>query len=63
MKIPFLEPVASQQTNRGIPNSKKGSILKNLVPLMPPTRAQFWQDLDVNDTAESDMTSGFEEAA
>ncbi|GFR59266.1 U-box domain-containing protein 16 [Elysia marginata] len=34
---------------RGIPASKKEGIVKTLCPLMPRSRAVFWEDLPTND--------------
>lgn len=38
--------------SRGIPQNKKDTIIKNLCPLMPENRKQFWIDLPVNDVAD-----------
>jgi hypothetical protein len=34
--------------NRGIPAQKKNDILKNLSPLMPQNRRNFWQNLSIS---------------
>ena len=36
---------SSKNSNRGLQAVKKGKIIKDLVPLMPASRRQFWQDL------------------
>ena len=35
---------------RGIPTAKKVDIQTKLMPLMPPTRHQFWKSLKTSDT-------------
>lgn len=37
---------------RGIPTSKKEGIVKNLCPLMPRSRALFWEQLPTTDEAD-----------
>lgn len=37
---------------RGIPQNKKDTIIKNLCPLMPENRKQFWHKMPVGDVAD-----------
>ena len=50
-KLP-MELKTSHDGDRGIPPAKKRRILKNLVPLMPTTRAQFWHDIATNENVK-----------
>ena len=44
---------------RGIKNERKQRILKDIVPLIPPNRQDFWKNLSVNDYA-IDLRTNYE---
>jgi hypothetical protein len=39
-------PRSMRQQNRGIPMDRKQGIIKNLVPLLPPNRREFWINME-----------------
>lgn len=54
-------PCAEQRSSpRGIASSRKEKIVKDLVPLMLPSRRQFWFDLPVDD-ASLNLSKEFED--
>lgn len=46
-KFELKIPTALRPQDRGVEETKKSDIIKNLCPLMPPNRGDFWYSLPV----------------
>lgn len=59
-KMPFT-PQPLRKQDRGITQDKKDDIVSKLVPIMPPTRARFWNDIAVAEGAADLLNDNYVE--